>query len=430
MIDTLGTDPARRRAWRETAARHGVPCVVILFDVPAAVARRNNASRPDKRVPDAVIRQQLAAWPQVVQDVRAEPFAAVHVADDAALVPPAMVRRPRTTGRVTSTGGRQAGSTGATQPPLRFGLQLPAYTWPGGPAAIADQLVRIAQQAERQGIDDLWVMDHMLQIPMFGPPWLDMLESWTALSFVAGNTTTIRLGTLVTAVTYRNVAHLAKIVATLDVLSGGRAMCGIGLGWYEHEHRAYGWQFPTRRERYDVLADALQLLPVMWGPGSKPFRGRVLEVPDTSCYPRPLQERIPVLVGGSGERRTLRLVARHGDACNLFGEPDVVARKVAVLREHCAELDRDPAKISVSHLSTVLVGDDAAHVTRLVDATRPPRVSAERHRRAVNAGTVEHHVERVRRLIEAGVDHVIVSLADVADPEALDRWAAVTAAFR
>ena len=115
------------------------------------------------------------------------------------------------------------------------------------------------------------------------------------------------------------------------MLSGGRVVCGIGLGWFEEEHTAYGWPFPSRAERYALLGDALQLLPQMWGPGGKPFDGRVLHVPDTSCYPRPLQAHVPILVGGSGERRTLRLVAEHADACNLFGEPDVVAHKVAVL---------------------------------------------------------------------------------------------------
>jgi alkanesulfonate monooxygenase SsuD/methylene tetrahydromethanopterin reductase-like flavin-dependent oxidoreductase (luciferase family) len=196
------------------------------------------------------------------------------------------------------------------------------------------------------------------------------------------------------------------------------------------EHRAYGWRFPSRDDRYALLADALDLLPRMWGPGGKPFDGRVLHVLDTSCYPRPLQAHVPILVGGSGERRTLRLVARAADACNLFGEPDVVAHKVAVLRRHCADLGRDPATIAVSHLGTVLVGDDPAHVAALVETTRPPRTSAERHARSVHAGTVAQHVTRVARYVDAGVDHIIVSLVDVAAPGALERYADVIAACR
>jgi alkanesulfonate monooxygenase SsuD/methylene tetrahydromethanopterin reductase-like flavin-dependent oxidoreductase (luciferase family) len=252
----------------------------------------------------------------------------------------------------------------------------------------------------------------------------------TTLAHLAACTERIRLGTLVSGITYRNVAHLGKIVATLDVLSGGRAICGVGLAWFVDEHRAFGWEFPTTAARYALLEDALQLLPRLWGPGGKPFSGRVLDVPDTSCYPRPLQGRVPILVGGSGEQRTLRLVARYADACNLFGEPDVVARKVAVLHHHCDEAGRDQAEISVSHLSTVLVGDDAAHVRALVEQTRPPKVTAERHARAVNAGTVDQHIDRVGRYLAAGVDHVIVSLPDVHDSAALERYGRVIAACR
>ena len=189
-------------------------------------------------------------------------------------------------------------------------------------------------------------MDHFRQIPMFGGAWQDMLESWTTLAFLAGVTERVRLGTLVTGITYRNVAHLGKIAATLDVLSGGRAMCGLGLGWFAEEHRAYGWTFPPTAERYALLEDALQVLPLLWGKGSPAFEGRAIEVPEAMGYPRPLQERIPILVGGNGERRTLRLAARYADACNVIGEVDVVARKVAAL--HAAlrrRSDRDPAEV-------------------------------------------------------------------------------------
>ncbi len=288
----------------------------------------------------------------------------------------------------------------------------------------------IARRAEAAGFDALYVMDHFRQIPTFGPPWHDMLESWTTLAHLAGCTDTVRLGTMVSGITHRSLPLLAKIVATLDVLSGGRAICGLGIGWYEQEHQAYGWRFPPVAERYALLEDALDLLPRMWGPGSKPFDGRLLHVPDTSCYPRPLQDRIPILVGGSGERRTLKLVAKGADACNLFGEPDVVRRKVEALGRHCQAIGRDPATVSVSHLSTVLVGEDATQVRALVDATRPPKMSAERHARAVNAGTVDQHLVRVERLVDAGVDHIVVGLADIADAASVDRFASVIAAAR
>jgi F420-dependent oxidoreductase-like protein len=417
VIDSLGTDAARRAAWRDLASRHGVPCVAVVFDVPASVIRRQNQNRTD-RVADDVVRRQLAEWPSVLEAVRGEDFDAVHSVGAASLVPPSLARRRPSSPPVEV----------APRPTTRavgFGLQIPQFTWPGGPTEIGGRLRAIAQRAEEVGFDSLWVMDHFRQIPLMGPSWHDMLESWTTLAHLAACTERIRLGTLVSGITYRNVAHLGKIVATLDVLSGGRAICGVGLAWFADEHRAYGWDFPSTAARYALLEDALQLLPRLWGPGGKPFTGTVLHVPDTSCYPRPLQARVPILVGGSGEQRTLRLVARYADACNLFGEPDVVARKVAVLHRHCAEAGRDPAEISVSHLSTVLVGDDAAQVRSLVDQTRPPRVTAERHARAVNAGTVEQHVDRVGRYLAAGVDHIIVSIPDVHDLTALARYGRV-----
>jgi alkanesulfonate monooxygenase SsuD/methylene tetrahydromethanopterin reductase-like flavin-dependent oxidoreductase (luciferase family) len=239
-----------------------------------------------------------------------------------------------------------------------------------------------------------------------------MLESHTTLGYLAGVTERIRLGTLVTGITYRNLAHLAKIVATLDVLSGGRAMCGIGAAWFEREHRLYGWELPPLAERFARLEDALELLPLMWGPGAPRFEGRTLTVEEAVCYPRPLQERIPILVGGSGERRTLRLVARHADACNLFGDPDTVRHKLAVLREHCAAEERDPATVAVTHLARArVIGDGDA-------------------REGVGAATVEEHIGRYRELAEAGVQTAIVGLGDAEGPATVERFADVIAAFR
>jgi alkanesulfonate monooxygenase SsuD/methylene tetrahydromethanopterin reductase-like flavin-dependent oxidoreductase (luciferase family) len=250
-----------------------------------------------------------------------------------------------------------------------------------------------------------------VQIPQIGREWEDMLESHTTLGYLAGVTERIRLGTLVTGVTYRNVAHLAKIVATLDVLSAGRAMCGIGAAWFEREHHLYGWDFPPRAERYARLEDALELLPLMWGPGAPRFEGRTTTVPEAVCYPRPLQEHIPILVGGSGERRTLRLVARHADACNLLGDPGTVRHKLAVLHEHCAAEGRDPAAITVTHLG-------------------PGRVIAPgAPRTGPGAATVEEHVGRFRELAEAGVQTAIVGLSDAEGAESVSRFAEVIAAF-
>jgi F420-dependent oxidoreductase-like protein len=313
---------------------------------------------------------------------------------------------------------------------LRFGLQLPVWTWPGGAPDTRARVREIARAAEDAGFSSLWVMDHFRQIPMFGQAWQDMLESWTTLAFLAGVTERVRLGTLVTGITYRNVAHLGKIVATLDVLSGGRAVCGLGAAWFADEHRAYGWEFPPLDERYARLEDALELLPLLWGKGTPAYHGRVVEVPEAMCYPRPLQEHVPILVGGNGERRTLRLVARYADACNIIGPVDVVEHKLRVLDAHCAEVGRDRAGIEVTQLSTTLVGRDRGEVDALLDALRPRRTSAQRYADRVNTGTITDQVGRFRALADAGVQTAIVSLADLTQSvDAIERFAGVIEAF-
>jgi F420-dependent oxidoreductase-like protein len=295
---------------------------------------------------------------------------------------------------------------------LEFGLQVSRFGFTGHPASTAEALADVARAAEETGFASLWVMDHFLQIPQIGREWEDMLEGYTTLGYLAGVTERIRLGTLVTGISYRNIAHLGKILATLDVLSGGRAMCGLGAAWFEREHKLYGWDFPPLAERFDRLEDALELLPLLWGPGSPRFEGRTLTVSEAICYPRPLQERIPIMVGGSGEKRTLRLVARHADACNLVGDADRVRHKLAVLREHCAAEERDPAEIEVTHLAP-------ARVVASADA-----------REGHGAATVEEHVGRYRELAEAGVQTAIVGLSDAEGAESVRRFGEVIAAFR
>ncbi len=292
---------------------------------------------------------------------------------------------------------------------LSFGLQIATFEWP----EIGPRLASVARAAEEAGFTSLWVMDHFIQIPQVGRHWDPMLDGWTALGFLAGHTSRATLGTMVTGVTYRNVAHLAKIAATLDVLSGGRAVCGIGAAWFEQEHKAYGFDFPPVRRRFELLEDALRLLPLMWGPGAPAFEGATIKVAEALCYPRPVQERVPIWVGGSGERRTLRLVARHADGCNLFGDPATVRHKVEVLRRHCADVDRDPAEIRVSNLtsaSIVAPGDD-----------RPDG----------HSGTVEEQIGRYRAYAEAGVQTAIVGNTGLTGtPEGLARFGDVIAAFR
>ena len=285
-------------------------------------------------------------------------------------------------------------------------------------------------EAERAGFDSVWVMDHLMQIPQVGREWDAMLEAYTTLGFLAARTERLTVGAMVTCVTHRNVALLGKMIATLDVLSGGRARCGLGVGWFEREHRAYGYRFPPVAERYEILEDAVRLLPLLWGPGSPPFDGMHIATPEAICYPRPLQAKVPILIGGSGEKRTLRLVAEHADACNLFGEPDTVRRKLAVLESHCAAVDRDPAEIEVTQLSSILSAPDRAALQSRVAELAPANMSPEAYAERTTAATAEFHIERFAALAEAGVQTVIVSLADVGHPGAVADFAPVIDAFR
>ncbi len=418
VVDSLGLEERRRRDWVACARRHGVPCHAVVFPTPPDVCRRRNRER-DRPVPAKVLSGQLAAFDVARATLATEGFDGVHEAGPVVISSPELVGAPAAAARQRDD-----------PMPLSFGLQIPSFTWEGGAAEIADRLRAVATAAEAAGFGSLWVMDHMIQIPFIGREWLEMMESYTTLGFLAAHTTRIRLGTMVTGITYRNVAHLGKIVATLDVLSGGRAICGLGAAWFEREHRAYGWSFPPLKDRYAVLEDALQLLPLLWGPGAPAFEGRTIRVAEAICYPRPLQERIPILVGGQGERRTLRLAARYADACNLRGDPATVRHKVAVLAHHCADVGRAVDTVQVTHLSTALVGRDQAEVEERVAALRPKGTSPEAYRAWASAATVEDHIGRFRELAEAGVQDAIVSLPDLSSAGPVERFGAVIAAFR
>ncbi|MET0914211.1 MAG: TIGR03560 family F420-dependent LLM class oxidoreductase [Acidimicrobiales bacterium] len=405
VIDSTGLDRAVRRRYRALAAAAGVPCHAVVIDTPEREARRRNRTRPEA-VPSAVVTSQLRALAAVGPALASEGFAGVHQASDG---PVEIVPRPLYDAPAATRRQEEQPMT------MRFGLQIGRFTWPGGPAETAPRLAAVARAAEEVGFTSLSVMDHFVQIPTVGREWEDMLESTATLGFLAASTSAIRLGTLVSGITYRNVAHVAKIVATLDVLSGGRAFCGLGAAWFRREHELYGWPFPPLAERYELLEDALQLLPLMWGKGTPRFEGQRITVPAATCYPRPLQEHVPILVGGSGERQTLRLAAHYADACNLFGDPATVARKVAVLRAHCEAADRDPRSVTITNLSS------AAILGATPDA----------HRRDGDVvGTVEEQVGRYRGWAEAGVQEAVVALRLDGTTDQVEAFAPVVAAFR
>jgi F420-dependent oxidoreductase-like protein len=294
---------------------------------------------------------------------------------------------------------------------------------------MAENLARVATIAEQAGFRDLWVMDHFRQIPSIGQAWEDIPESYTTLAYLAGITTSIRLGAMVTGVTYRNPALLGKMIATLDVLSGGRANCGLGLGWFAAEHAGYGWELPTVADRYRLLEDTLEMLPLLWGKGSPSFQGRVFSASELICYPRPIQDRIPITIGGSGERRTLRLVARHGDACNLFGKPDRVAHKVEVLREHCAAEGRDFAGVEVTHLITAMAAGSRDELAARVELARGRDQTAEDFGARSNAGTIDDLSHLIAAYREAGATHTVVSIPDVSRPGSVEAFAPLITRF-
>ncbi len=284
---------------------------------------------------------------------------------------------------------------------MRVGLQVPNFTYPGGSAHLGDQFGAIAQQAERSGFYSLWVMDHFFQIAMAGPPENEMLEGWSALAFAAGRTNHIRLGTLVTGVTYRHPGLLVKTATTLDALSHGRAYFGVGAAWNEEEHRGLGVPFPPLAERFERLEETLQIAHQMWEGNSSPYQGkhyqldRPLNSPNSVQRPHP-----PIMIGGGGEQKTLRLVAQYGDACNLFARlgDDVLSHKLDVLREHCATVGRPYAEIEKTTLSGLNVTRDGR------DGSITPAQA----------------VEQFARLAEMGIDHAIFNTPRVHEPEFFD----------
>ena len=239
---------------------------------------------------------------------------------------------------------------------MKLAIHNPSFTYPGGPENIAPVLAATARAAEEGGADQFTLMDHWFQIAPIGPPDEPMLEGYTALGFVAAQTERMRLGLLVTGVTYRHPGLLAKTVTTLDVLSGGRAQLGIGAAWFEEEHDALGVPYPPIAERFERLEEAIQICFQMWSDDDGPYEGKHYELGQTMGVPKPVQQPRPTLmIGGSGEKKTLRLVAKYADACNLFGgERDVVAHKLEVLKGHCETEGRDYDEIEKTIIYSVV----------------------------------------------------------------------------
>ncbi|HVB95888.1 MAG TPA: LLM class F420-dependent oxidoreductase [Nitrososphaerales archaeon] len=304
---------------------------------------------------------------------------------------------------------------------MKFGIQHPSFTFDGDGPTIVDSLRKVAIKAEDLGYDSFWVMDHLHQIQMVGPPQEPMLESWATISALAGSTSRIKLGTLCTGNAYRHPSVLAKMGATVDVLSKGRLFLGIGAAWDEEEALAYGIPFPSTKERLERLDEAVQVIRLMWTEDRASFDGRYYQLRGAYCNPKPIQKPHPkILIGGSGERRTLKTVAKYGDACNIFGSVDTVKGKLEVLRGHCKEVGRDYDSIIKSKLGRVIVGDRESIEKGFEQMGGG--VTKERMKEFLTYGTPEQIRQDVEAYREAGIDYLIFSFDPRHELEAVTRF--------
>ena len=403
VVDTLGLDPERRASWAALAHPSGLPLVAVVFDTPPALCRARNAAR-DRPVPAAVLGGQLRRMRDIGAELEAEGWD-VHVVSASEPPPSPAPAAP------------VAGVAGAGP---RVILQVGRFPWGEDPL---DWLRGITLAAADAGFAGVALMDHLIQIPQVGRAWDPIPEPWVTLGALAALGTELELGTLCTPATFRAPGIIAKAAATLDVLTGGRAFCGLGAGWWGREHAAYGLPFPGTAQRLDDLAVAAETLRALWAPGTKAYDGERVTLPETTCYPRPIGP-MPLIVGGGGERRTLRIAARWADACNVRADLDTVRHKTAVLRRHCDDLGRPHDEVEVTVLDVAVVGssrdDTWSRVERLRGRTRASDFASRHH-----AGEITAHRERHERLFDAGVRTVFLALPDFDGPDDVERVAAL-----
>ena len=316
-----------------------------------------------------------------------------------------------------------------TNPQLRLGLQIPSFTYPGvEPVDLFENVADIAVRAERSGFDSVWVMDHFYQLPGLGRPDENMFEAYSLLCALAARTSTVRLGAMVGGMTYRNPAFLAKQVTALDVISKGRAIWGIGAGWFEKEHLDYGYEFGTFTDRFEKLEEGLQIIKSMFTEHTTTFEGKWFTVRDAFNTPKPVQAGgPPVLIGGSGERKTLRMVAQYADACNVFGTPDQIRHLMGVLDAHCERLGRNPADICRTRLGTLVVGETMADAQRALSLRLGGRSVEDLHpemqarvRDQFIVGDPDTVIVAVRELMAAGLDGLIFNMANPHEPGSVE----------
>jgi F420-dependent oxidoreductase-like protein len=307
---------------------------------------------------------------------------------------------------------------------MQFGLQHPNYNfdYDGRNASqIIDSLKILATRAENLGFDSFWVMDHFHQISVVGKQEDPMLEGWTTISVLAGITSKIKLGTLVTGVIYRHPSVLAKMGATLDVLSKGRLFMGIGAAWNQEESLAYGIPFFPNKERLLRLEEAIQIIRKMWTEEpAATFNGKYYQISNAYCNPKPVQKPSPpIMIGGSGERHTLKIIAKYADACNLFGSAETIKRKLSILREHCKSVGRDYDSILKTKLGFIVIDNDRETLEKRIQQISKV-IPEEQVRDIITYGTPEDVLKQIELMEEVGIEYLIVDLEPNRELEALE----------
>jgi len=413
VVDTLGSDAPRRRGWLAAARAAGLPALVVVLDTPAAVCRARNAAR-DRPVPARVLAGQIAAQATTRSLLDQEGWDAV--------VEVAVAAGPET--RVPATPPPALPAPGS-ETPLRHGVVLQVSRFPAEVDLLA-WLREVAGAAEEVGFAGLAVMDHLIQIPQVGRAWDPLPEAWVTLGALAAATTRLQLGTLVSPVTFRAPGVTAKAAATLSALSGGRAFVGVGAGWWEREHAAYGLALPGAAARLDAVERAVETMKALWATGTRSYAGRHVCLPETTCYPRPVGD-LPVIVGGGGAR-TLRIAARLGDGCNVTAD-DAGLEKVGTYLDLVREAGRRVEAVHATVLDLPLVGHDRDDTWRRVEARRG-RTAAATFAARHHAGTATEHATRLRQLARHGVSTVFVSPLDLSGADDVHALGPVATALR
>jgi F420-dependent oxidoreductase-like protein len=304
--------------------------------------------------------------------------------------------------------------------PITLDLHLPNFNYPDtGPDQVFERVVEIATAAESSGFSSVSLMDHLHQIPPVGPARNWMFEGNTMLAALAARTSTLTLGLLVGGVTYRNPALVAKTVTTLDIISGGRVWWGIGAAWFEEEHRAYGYDFPPLKVRFEMLEEALQIARAMFTQEQASFNGQHFRVEEAYNNPKPLRGDIPIVIGGSGERKTLRMVAQYADGCNVFGDVAQAKHLMEVLAGHCERLGRDPAEITKTSLGIVVIAPTHEGAMAKVEGLKRMGMPPERIA-SVMAGDPDELAEKAEAFKAVGIEGMTLTLPDVHDLEAVE----------